>query len=133
MTLRNLAFPSDIVPENFWCRAYNIKCIIDLHAAPGSQNGMEHSASRDGFTGWPSPDYISQTLDVIDFLASRYNLQSAQIIGLLRYSHCSELSACSFKYLSKVSDFLWLVLSIKSSHTFIEMLFYLGIILVLWG
>nr|XP_023895800.1 uncharacterized protein LOC112007667 isoform X4 [Quercus suber] len=39
---------------------------------PGSQNGMEHSASRDGFTGWPSPDYISQTLDVIDFLASRY-------------------------------------------------------------
>ncbi|KAK7829409.1 putative glucan 1 [Quercus suber] len=55
-----------------WAQAYNIKCIIDLHAAPGSQNGMEHSASRDGFTGWPSPDYISQTLDVIDFLASRY-------------------------------------------------------------
>lgn len=66
-------------------------CIIDLHAAPGSQNGMEHSASRDGFTGWPSPDYISQTLDVIDFLASRYILQSAQVIGLLRYSHCSEI------------------------------------------
>ncbi|KAK4584139.1 hypothetical protein RGQ29_022036 [Quercus rubra] len=55
-----------------WAQAYNIMCIIDLHAAPGSQNGMEHSASRDGFTGWPSPDYISQTLDVIDFLASRY-------------------------------------------------------------
>lgn len=55
------------------CRAYSIKCIIDLHAAPGSQNGMEHSASRDGTTGWPtSADYISQTLDVIEFLASRY-------------------------------------------------------------
>ncbi|XP_057491034.1 probable glucan 1,3-beta-glucosidase A isoform X2 [Actinidia eriantha] len=56
-----------------WAQAYNIKCIIDLHAAPGSQNGMEHSASRDGSTGWPmSPDYISQTLTVIEFLASRY-------------------------------------------------------------
>ncbi|KAE8000000.1 hypothetical protein FH972_004372 [Carpinus fangiana] len=56
-----------------WAQAYNIKCLIDLHAAPGSQNGMEHSASRDGMTGWPtSQDYISQTLDVIDFLASRY-------------------------------------------------------------
>ncbi|RZB60947.1 Peptide-N(4)-(N-acetyl-beta-glucosaminyl)asparagine amidase isoform B, partial [Glycine soja] len=30
---------------------YDIKCIIDFHAVLGSQNGMEHSASRDGFTG----------------------------------------------------------------------------------
>lgn len=55
-----------------WAQAYNIKCIIDLHAAPGSQNGMEHSASRDGTTDWPASDNISQTLHVIDFLASRY-------------------------------------------------------------
>ncbi|KAK3211231.1 hypothetical protein Dsin_015937 [Dipteronia sinensis] len=55
-----------------WAQANSIKCIIDLHAAPGSQNGMEHSASRDGWTDWPSSDHISQTLDVIDFLASRY-------------------------------------------------------------
>ncbi|KAM7515740.1 hypothetical protein LguiA_005323 [Lonicera macranthoides] len=56
-----------------WAQAYSIKCIIDLHAAPGSQNGMEHSASKDGTAGWPtSADYISQTLDVIEFLASRY-------------------------------------------------------------
>ncbi|KAK1370858.1 putative glucan 1,3-beta-glucosidase A [Heracleum sosnowskyi] len=55
-----------------WAQAYNIKCIIDLHAAPGSQNGMEHSASRDGTTGWPTSLHISQTLNVIKFLASRY-------------------------------------------------------------
>ncbi|RZB46816.1 Peptide-N(4)-(N-acetyl-beta-glucosaminyl)asparagine amidase [Glycine soja] len=30
---------------------YDIKCIIDFHVVLGSQNGMEHSASRDGFTG----------------------------------------------------------------------------------
>ncbi|KAL1289966.1 hypothetical protein HN51_058333 [Arachis hypogaea] len=56
-----------------WAQEYDIKCIIDLHAAPGSQNGMEHSASRDGFTGWPdSPDNIQQSLNVIEFLVSRY-------------------------------------------------------------
>ncbi|KAJ8461417.1 hypothetical protein OPV22_034343 [Ensete ventricosum] len=55
-----------------WAKTYNLKCIIDLHAAPGSQNGMEHSASRDGSVDWPTPDYISQTLDVIDFLSARY-------------------------------------------------------------
>ncbi|CAA0821009.1 Unknown protein [Striga hermonthica] len=56
-----------------WAQTFSLKCIIDLHAAPGSQNGAEHSSSRDGTTGWPSSvDYISQTLHVIDFLASRY-------------------------------------------------------------
>ncbi|XP_040997510.1 probable glucan 1,3-beta-glucosidase A isoform X1 [Juglans microcarpa x Juglans regia] len=65
-----------------WAQAYDIKCIIDLHAAPGSQNGMEHSASQDGFIGWPtSPDYISKTLDVIDFLASRYATHPA-LLGI---------------------------------------------------
>ncbi|XP_076938829.1 glucan 1,3-beta-glucosidase-like [Bidens hawaiensis] len=60
-----------------WAQLYDIKCIIDLHAAPGSQNGMEHSASRDGSTSWPL--YISQTLYVIDFLASRYARHPAML------------------------------------------------------
>ncbi|GAB2260302.1 hypothetical protein Droror1_Dr00011157 [Drosera rotundifolia] len=65
-----------------WALAYNIKCIIDLHAAPGSQNGMEHSASRDGFVDWPtSENYISKTLDVIDFLAARYATHPA-LLGI---------------------------------------------------
>ncbi|KAG6403223.1 hypothetical protein SASPL_135440 [Salvia splendens] len=65
-----------------WFREYNLKCIIDLHAAPGSQNGMEHSSSRDGTTGWPtSSDYISQSLNAIDFLASRY-AQHPSLLGI---------------------------------------------------
>ncbi|KAL5731858.1 hypothetical protein ACHQM5_004546 [Ranunculus cassubicifolius] len=56
-----------------WAQAYDMKCIIDLHAAPDSQNGKETSSSRDGSADWAkSQEYISLTLDVIDFLASRY-------------------------------------------------------------
>lgn len=72
-------------------RAYDIKCIIDLHAAPGSQNGMEHSASRDGSVDWPSPAYISQTLDIINFLSARY----ANNTALLGIELLNEPSAAS--------------------------------------
>ncbi|XP_019194607.1 PREDICTED: glucan 1,3-beta-glucosidase A-like [Ipomoea nil] len=56
-----------------WARKYGVKVIIDLHAAPGSQNGWEHSASRDGSQEWGnSQDNIRQTVAVIDFLTARY-------------------------------------------------------------
>lgn len=58
--------------SDFEIRIYGLKCIIDLHAAPGSQNGMEHSASRDGSVDWRSEANIQKTLDVINFLAQRY-------------------------------------------------------------
>ena len=57
--------------SDFEIRIYGLKCIIDLHTAPGSQNGMEHSASRDGSVDWPSEANIQKTLDVINFLAQR--------------------------------------------------------------
>ncbi|KAM7274759.1 hypothetical protein ACFE04_016625 [Oxalis oulophora] len=46
-----------------------------------SQNGMEHSASRDGTTGWPTLDNISKTLRIIDFLASRY-AKNPSLLGI---------------------------------------------------
>ncbi|KAI3460008.1 hypothetical protein Pfo_016671 [Paulownia fortunei] len=56
-----------------WAEKYGIKVIVDLHAAPGSQNGWEHSSSRDGSQEWgQTDDNIQQTVDVIDFLAARY-------------------------------------------------------------
>ncbi|XP_056172830.1 probable glucan 1,3-beta-glucosidase A isoform X3 [Syzygium oleosum] len=56
-----------------WAEKYGLKVIIDLHAAPGSQNGWEHSSSRDGFREWgDTDDTIQQTLHVIEFLTSRY-------------------------------------------------------------
>ncbi|XP_056685240.1 putative UDP-arabinose 4-epimerase 2 [Spinacia oleracea] len=54
-------------------RKYGIQVIIDLHAAPGSQNGNEHRATRDGSLEWAKTDEtVQQSVDVINFLASRY-------------------------------------------------------------
>ncbi|XP_078164721.1 putative glucan 1,3-beta-glucosidase A [Carex rostrata] len=70
-----------------WAEKYNLGVIVDLHAAPGSQNGFEHSASRDGSQEWGTTDEnIAQTVNVIDFLASRYAKRS----GLLAIELISE-------------------------------------------
>jgi aryl-phospho-beta-D-glucosidase BglC (GH1 family) len=61
-----------------WAQKYGLKIIIDLHAAPGSQNGWEHSASRDGSQEWGTTDKsIDDTIQIIDFLSSRYGKSPA--------------------------------------------------------
>ncbi|XP_044511267.1 probable glucan 1,3-beta-glucosidase A [Mangifera indica] len=56
-----------------WAQKYGVKIIIDLHAAPGSQNGLEHSSSRDGSQEWGLTDEtIQESVSVIDFLTARY-------------------------------------------------------------
>jgi glucan 1,3-beta-glucosidase len=34
-----------------WARKYNVKVILDLHGAPGSQNGFDNSGQR-GAANW---------------------------------------------------------------------------------
>ncbi|KAL6864832.1 hypothetical protein ACP4OV_015983 [Aristida adscensionis] len=56
-----------------WAEKYKLGIIIDLHAAPGAQNSWDPSSSRDGTQEWGTTDEnIAQTVQVIDFLASRY-------------------------------------------------------------
>ncbi|KAI3946230.1 hypothetical protein MKW92_001444 [Papaver armeniacum] len=75
-----------------WAQEFGMKCIIDLHAAPGSQNGMDHSSSRDGFIDWMKSDNIQQSLDAIDFLASKYANDPALLgIELLNEPHSPEV------------------------------------------
>jgi len=65
-----------------WAKNHNIGVIVDLHAAPGSQNGDAHSGTRDGYLEWPdSQDNIDKSISVIDFLAGRYASNSA-LLGI---------------------------------------------------
>ncbi|KAI9726654.1 MAG: exo-1,3-beta-glucanase [Cirrosporium novae-zelandiae] len=55
-----------------WARAAGLKVMIDLHGAPGSQNGFDNSGHR-GSIDWTSDDTVSETLTVLLALASRYS------------------------------------------------------------
>ncbi|GJP30492.1 hypothetical protein CLOM_g15556 [Closterium sp. NIES-68] len=57
-----------------WAHTHSIRVIVCLHAAPGSQNGWEHSASRDGIPMWGKPrtPFMDETVDAIRFLVQRY-------------------------------------------------------------
>lgn len=66
-----------------WAQKYGMKVIVDLHAVQGSQNGNEHSGTRDGYQEW-GDSYIQDTVEVIDFLAARYaNNTSLSAIELM--------------------------------------------------
>ncbi|KAK3201709.1 hypothetical protein GRF29_164g364804 [Pseudopithomyces chartarum] len=67
-----------------WARALNLKVIIDLHGAPGSQNGFDNSGQRLGKPTWTSGSTISQTLSVLSTIAKKYAQPSYQdvVIGI---------------------------------------------------
>ncbi|KAF8756413.1 glycosyl hydrolase 5 (cellulase A) family [Rhizoctonia solani] len=55
-----------------WARKYNLFVIMDIHGAPGSQNGYDNSGQRMNMPQWhTSAAYVNQTLDVVAWLARR--------------------------------------------------------------
>jgi glucan 1,3-beta-glucosidase len=59
-----------------WAAKHDLKILLDLHGAPGSQNGWDHSGKR-GKTGWTKRGNIVHTLQVLDKLAARYGKEPA--------------------------------------------------------
>lgn len=54
-----------------WARAAGLKVWVDLHGAPGSQNGFDNSGLRDRIE-WPYGDNVQHTLSVIEYIAKKY-------------------------------------------------------------
>ncbi|KAJ1030870.1 hypothetical protein NDA18_002099 [Ustilago nuda] len=55
-----------------WSAKYGLKVIIDLHGAPGSQNGFDNSG-RKGNVDWPNdPNNAKRAVKVISTIAARY-------------------------------------------------------------
>ncbi|PPQ76322.1 hypothetical protein CVT24_008381 [Panaeolus cyanescens] len=53
-----------------WARNHGISVIVDLHGAPGSQNGFDNSGQRTTNPTWAfSPDDITRTVDTLRFIA----------------------------------------------------------------
>lgn len=59
-----------------WAAEYGMQLVLDLHGAPGSQNGQDHSG-RAGTTRWNRRSNIQLTLDALTLLCERYGHHQA--------------------------------------------------------
>src|SRR5882757_6862507 len=50
------------------CRQNGLKLLLDLHGAPGSQNGWDHSG-RSGAINWTDPQNVQETLRILESFA----------------------------------------------------------------
>lgn len=56
-----------------WARNHNLKVIVDLHGAPGSQNGYDNSGQR-GEARWPyDANNVKRTKDIVQLLSQKYS------------------------------------------------------------
>ncbi|EKM61608.1 glycoside hydrolase family 5 protein [Phanerochaete carnosa HHB-10118-sp] len=56
-----------------WAETYGLKVIVDLHGAPGSQNGFDNSGQRLSFPGWHSnATNVARTDAIIKQIASMF-------------------------------------------------------------
>jgi glucan 1,3-beta-glucosidase len=58
-----------------WARILNLKIWIDLHGAPGGQNGFDNSGQK-GSLRWQTGENEAQTLQVLRDIASKYGKPS---------------------------------------------------------
>lgn len=63
-----------------WAAQHKLGILLDLHGAPGSQNGHDHSGIM-GDIRWNEPANMTKSLKVIERLATRYKGNSA-LIGI---------------------------------------------------
>lgn len=61
-----------------WARATGLKVWIDLHGAPGSQNGFDNSGHKVQSPGWQQGDTVAQTLAVLNTITQKYAQPSYQ-------------------------------------------------------
>jgi len=58
------------------CQRNGLKLLLDLHGAPGSQNGWDHSG-RAGPVNWPKPENVRETLRILESFAQKYGSHPA--------------------------------------------------------
>lgn len=54
-----------------WCRQYGLKAWVDLHGAPGSQNGFDNSGLRDSYE-FQNGNNVQVTLEVLKTIGAKY-------------------------------------------------------------
>lgn len=67
-----------------WARSLGLKIIVDLHGAPGSQNGYDNSGQRMDGPQWQTGNNVQRTLGVLKTISQKYAQTSYQdvVIGI---------------------------------------------------
>jgi glucan 1,3-beta-glucosidase len=60
-----------------WAEAFGLHIVLDLHAAPGCQNGFDNGGIKDVCEWHTQADYIDHALSVLERLAERYRHRPA--------------------------------------------------------
>ena len=60
-----------------WAEQLGLHVVLDLHAAPGCQNGFDNGGIKDVCEWHTQPEYIEHSLDVLERLAERYHSRPA--------------------------------------------------------
>jgi glucan 1,3-beta-glucosidase len=60
-----------------WAEEFGLHVVLDLHAAPGCQNGFDNGGIKDVCEWHSNPEYIEFSLTVLERLAERYHRQPA--------------------------------------------------------
>lgn len=55
-----------------WAEEYGIKVLVDLHAAPGGQNGFDNGGLS-GVNVWANQQYVTQTLLIVRDMVQHFN------------------------------------------------------------
>jgi glucan 1,3-beta-glucosidase len=80
---RNLRHPFvqggiDVLDRAFtWAEETGLAIVLDLHAAPGCQNGFDNGGIKDICEWHTQPAYIEHSLDILERLAQRYRKHPA--------------------------------------------------------
>ena len=55
-----------------WAQEFGLRVVLDLHAAPGCQNGFDNGGIKDICEWHTRPEYLEHSLGVLERLAERY-------------------------------------------------------------
>ncbi|KAH6681375.1 glycoside hydrolase superfamily [Halenospora varia] len=99
-----------------WARGTGLKIWIDLHGAPGSQNGFDNSGHKVATPGWQQGDTVAQTLAVLETITAKYAQAQYQdvVVGIqllneplgsaLNFDTIKSFYRSGFDQVRKVSD-----------------------------
>lgn len=102
-----VAGADDCVHQLFrWCNELGIGVILDIHAAPGSQNGWDHSGHA-GQIGWGSTETVQATLNFLHEVIERYGHENAlEAIEVLNEPHWDVSLGTLLEYYQKAYDLI---------------------------